>query len=167
MSGLQRSSWRGPSIVGWVLVGLVTLSMVAIAAWRHQPTEGDSEERLYALAGQVKCEQCVGETVAGSNTDFAVAARQEIRRGMQAGRSDDEILARFVESYGSDVLLNPPSTGLASLVWVIPPVVAGLAVLGLVATWRSRRSAAPEPDVLDDEDRQRVDTAMAEYRREH
>jgi cytochrome c-type biogenesis protein CcmH len=103
--------------------------------------DGTSDDRLFALAAQLKCEQCIGESVAGSSAQFAVAARGEIERQMRLGKSDDEILASFVEPYGEDVLLNPPNSGLASLVWILPPLVAGLAILGVgsaIRTWVRR-----------------------------
>ena len=120
--------------------------------------------RVYALAGQMKCLQCLGESVAGSQADIAVKMRTEIRAQMRKGRTDDEILSSFADTYGQRVLLNPSGDGVASLVWVIPVVIAGLGTVGLAlafARWRRQRDDAGTTEVTD-EDRALVDAALAD-----
>lgn len=146
---------------GWVVLGLSLIACIIVAGVRAAPVEGTSDDRLFALAAQLKCETCIGESVAGSSSQFAVAARGEIKRQMQIGKSDDEILASFVEPYGEDVLLNPPNSGLASLVWILPSLAAGLAILGVgmaIRKWVAR----PDGEIdVSFEDADLVRTALA------
>jgi cytochrome c-type biogenesis protein CcmH len=104
------------------------------------PTSGVSDERLFSLAERLKCQQCVGESVAGSQSPSAVQFREEIAAQMGTGRTDDEILNFFVDRYGDEVLLNPPSSGLGALVWIVPVVAGAAAVLALASTFRRWRS---------------------------
>lgn len=146
---------------GWLALGLALLAVVVIGGVRARPVEGNSDDRLFALAAQLKCITCVGESVAGSQSSFAVAARGEIKRQMAIGKSDDEILASFSGSYPG-VLLNPPNTGWASVVWVVPPVVFGLALAAVIGKIRQSAAARATSDAApSDEDVALVDSMLA------
>lgn len=126
----------------WLLMGVVVLTVLVTSASRP-PTEGVSDDRLFHLASQLKCVQCVGESVAGSSSPIAVQFRTEIREQMGAGRTDDEILDYFASHY-EDVLLTPPATGIGSLVWVIPVVGIAAAILGLGLAMRRWSTLEPQ-----------------------
>ncbi len=116
-------------------MAVVVLVAVVLGA-RSAPKTGASDERLFAIAGRLKCLQCVGESVAASQAPLAVQFRQEIRDRMEQGSTDDEILNFFAQRYGQEVLLTPPSSGVGGLVWVIPVVAVAAAALLLGATFR-------------------------------
>lgn len=126
----------------WALVGVAAVGLVVVFADRP-PTSGVSDERLFALASQLKCQQCVGESVAGSQSPSAVQFRAEIAKQMSAGSSDDEILDFFSQRYGQEVLLTPPSSGLGGLVWIVPVVAVAAAALALASTFRRWRAETP------------------------
>lgn len=139
--------------LGWAAMLVFVVVLVVLGA-RTTPTAGTSDDRLYALAGQMKCLQCAGESVAGSQADIAVKMREEIRSQMREGRTDDEILSFFADRYGQRVLLNPSSEGVASLVWIVPVVAAGLGVVGLgagFAAWRRQRGDAQTETATEDD----------------
>lgn len=152
---------------GWAAALVAVVVLVALGA-RTTPTEGMSDDRLYALAGQMKCLQCAGESVAGSESDIAQRMREEIRRQMRRGRSDDEILTFFADRYGQRVLLNPSSDGIAALVWVVPVVVVALGAVGVgfrfASARRQRADAAVE--AVSPEDEAMVAAALADLRPE-
>lgn len=123
-------------------MGVIVIVAIVVGAG-SPPKTGTSDERLYSIAGRLKCLQCVGESVASSQSSYAVQFREEIRKQMRQGGTDDEILNFFADSYGQEVLLTPPSTGVGGLVWVIPVVVVAAAVLLLADTfrrWRAERA---------------------------
>lgn len=147
-----RRQWWSWALLAVVVVGLLW-------AGRARPVvSGTSDDRLFAIAEQMKCLQCVGESVANSQAEIAVEMRSQIRAQMRAGRTDDEILTYFADRYGPQVLLNPGGTGLAALVWIVPVVVAALAATGLglaFARWGRAAPGAP----IDDADRELVERA--------
>ena len=136
----------------WWLAMVVVVAGVFVFAGSRPPEDGTSDDRLYGIAEQLKCLQCVGESVAASQSPLAVQFRDEIRVRMDAGDSDDEILAFFSDSYGNEVLLDPPSSGIGVLAWLLPVLVAGAAVVGLgfaFTRWRDAAVASggePDPD---------------------
>lgn len=150
MSGrapLRRRWWA------WAALGIAVVALVVLGANRRPPT-GTSPERLIAVASNLKCLQCVGESVAGSQAPIAQKMRREIREQAQRGATDDEIYTWFADRYGKRVLLNPPSTDVGALIWVLPVVVSFLG-LGLVAAaigrWRDTSpAAAPIVDAADE-----------------
>ncbi len=128
-----RQRWWAWAAMGVVVVGVLVVSIDTT------PSRGVSDERAYALEIQLKCLQCVGESVAASQAPLAVQFREEIDSQMRQGRTDDEILAFFAQRYGQEVLLTPPSSGLGSLIWIVPIVGFAAAVVALVALfsrWR-------------------------------
>ena len=105
--------------------------------------------------------QCVGESVADSQSPSAVQFREEIADQMAQGRTDDEILNFFAERYEQEILLTPPSSGVGSLVWVIPVVAVAGGLVLLAAAYRRRKLEVASRDVTD-EDAERVAAAMRE-----
>jgi len=148
----QRQHWWW-----WALMGVGVVVVLVLSAG-SPPTDGVSDDRLFSIAARLKCVECSGESVAGSSSSFAVQFRREISEQMKQGRTDDEILNYFADSYEQQILLTPPSSGVGGLVWVIPVVVAAAALLLLAATfgrWRTERSDR----TASDEDRDIVDAA--------
>lgn len=141
----------------WALMGLAALALL-VTAGTATPTEGTSDDRLFAIASRLKCQQCVGESVAGSQSPSAVQFRGEIASQMGEGRTDDEILNFFAARYGDEVLLTPPSSGFGGLVWVLPVVAVAAAGLMLVGTFRRWRSEQPTRHA-DEADLERVAAA--------
>lgn len=153
---------RTARLAGWV-AALVAVVVLVVVGASSTPTSGASDDRLYALAGQMKCLQCAGESVAGSQADIAIKMRSEIRDQMRQGRTDDEILTFFSERYGQRVLLNPSGDGVSALVWVIPVVVVGVGLLGVGFNFvrsRRERELAVSTEVSA-EDAALVDAALA------
>jgi cytochrome c-type biogenesis protein CcmH len=122
-------------------MGLIGVAAI-VAGWGSEPTTGTSDDRMFRLSEQLRCLQCTGESVANSQAPIAIQMRDEIRRQMARGRTNDEIITFFADRYGSRVLLNPSGSGLTSLIWVLPVVVGAMAFVGVGVTFtRSRRRA--------------------------
>lgn len=138
---------------------------VVVAAAGSAPRTGRGDQRRFALASQLKCLQCVGESVGASQAPLAVKFRIEIDRQMRQGRTDDEILNYFAQRYGRQVLETPPAGGLGALVWVVPVVAVAMALAALVATfgrWARERAAVAPTEA----DEQLVAAALAARRDE-
>jgi cytochrome c-type biogenesis protein CcmH len=102
----------------------------------HVPT---NDERALALEQSIKCPVCRGQSVAESDSEASKAIRTDIERRISDGESDSEIRTYFAQTLGADILLRPPSSGFAGLVWVIPIagfVVAAVAIAFAFVRWR-------------------------------
>jgi len=136
---------------------LVVLTAPFAAGAREAPPVGQDpviEQRMMALAEELRCLVCQNQTLADSHADLAVALRQEIRELMQKGQSDEQVKRYLVARYGDFVLYRPPLKSSTWLLWFGPAVllVGGLATLYLVLL-RRRRLLAAEPLNEDQEKR--------------
>lgn len=95
-------------------------------------------DRAEVLAGRLRCPTCQTVSVAESPSETARAMREIIAQQIAAGGSDDEIIAFFVDRYGTWILLDPPRSGAGWLLWLLPPAVLGIGVV--MALLRKRRS---------------------------
>lgn len=141
----------------WVLMALVLVAALALGS-RGDGSPRTPEERVDAIAREVRCPTCQGLSAAESDAKAAQAVRDEIRRRVSEGQDDGAIRAYLVSRYGRDILLKPEGSGVASLVWTIPVVAGIAAIAGLVATFRRWRRRAPT-EVTDD-DRALVEKAL-------
>ncbi len=139
---------------GWIAVLLVSLACLGIGAvGRSGPVT--EAERVEGLSEKFACPLCNGESVAESNAAVSATIRDFIRVQVADGASDDEIRDRLVVSYGTDVLLNPPASGVSLLIWILPVVVVVLGAGAVVAVVLRGR----ETDRATDADRELVDQA--------
>jgi cytochrome c-type biogenesis protein CcmH len=64
----------------------------------------------------------------------------DLGKQIDEGRSDEQIIASFIEKYGSTVLAAPPVSGFNLTAWIMP--FAALAIGGLAAVYFVRRFRA-------------------------
>ena len=109
-------------------------------------------ERAYEIKETMLCPVCDGQNVLESNAPVASAIRAQVDQLVSEGRSDAEIRAWMARQYGKDVNANPPRTGIASLVWVIPVFVAiasAALMISVFRKWRVGRGAEVSDDDLE------------------
>jgi cytochrome c-type biogenesis protein CcmH len=131
------------------------------------------DDEVRAIAKQLRCPVCTGETVADSNAEVSVQMRGIIREKLQQGETPDQIKAYFVARYGESILAQPPTRGFTLGVWLMPilALIAGLGIVGAVLRSWLRRGvgaplptpAVPAPRTADDE---RLERELEEFRRE-
>jgi len=106
------------------------------------------EQRLLAIAEEVRCLVCQNESLAGSRADLAQDLRREIRSLIKQGKTDKEVMDFLVSRYGDYVRYRPPVKPSTWLLWGGPFVLlaAGLAALVLFVRRRRNTSAALSPE---------------------
>ncbi|HEV2439541.1 MAG TPA: cytochrome c-type biogenesis protein CcmH [bacterium] len=127
-----------------VTAAAAVLLLAAAAAVARANTLDD---RIYAVASQLMCPVCSGQTVAESDSAVARQMRDVIRAKLQAGETPDAILAFFVGQFGESVLAEPPRRGLPLLLYLGPAAgaVGGLAIAVLcIRRWTGRPGRAAE-----------------------
>lgn len=127
-----------------IAIALVVLCLLAVSS----VAAPSLEDQVYAIARELMCPVCAGQTVAESNSQLAVQMRDEIRARLQRGESREQIIAFFVGQFGDSVLAAPPRRGLGLAVWLTPVVafLIGAAILvRFLQGARRRPSAEPRP----------------------
>ena len=129
------------------MVRLLTIvALLAAAGWAYPkeaaPAAADPllEQRVMAIAAELRCLVCQNQTIADSNAELAADLRNQVREKIRQGQSDGEILDFMVARYGDFVLYRPPFKATTLLLWLGPLLLlaAGLAIL-------FRRLARPRP----------------------
>jgi cytochrome c-type biogenesis protein CcmH len=101
------------------------------------------EERVNALAAELRCLVCQNQSLADSNADLALDLKNQVREQLRAGRSERQVIEYMTQRYGDFVLYRPPLKATTVLLWSGPLLMVGLAA---ALWWRasgSRRRAAP------------------------
>jgi len=136
------------------LITFILLAVLVHAAWggEAKPAAADPalEERVIALASELRCLVCQNQTLADSHAPLAIDLRNQIREKMQQGASERDIVDYMVSRYGDFVLYRPPFKATTMLLWLGPILlmVAGLAALYFRL---ARRRAEPKLDISDEE----------------
>lgn len=127
-----------------VALGCLLAAAVAFTSAVRNPPAAPLAARVDAVATELRCPVCAGETVAESQSDVAVAMRAEIADQLARGRSDAQVREWFAQRYGADVVLRPASAGAGLVVWLLPGIALGVGVLVVAArVGGSRRRLVP------------------------
>jgi cytochrome c-type biogenesis protein CcmH len=120
------------------------------------------EQRARGLAKQLRCLVCQNQSIDESDAELAHDLRALVREQLQAGASDQEILAFLTARYGDFVLLRPPVQPATWGLWFGPLALLLVAGGGVVVYLRRRgpRDAANPP--LTEAEQARLDALMAE-----
>jgi cytochrome c-type biogenesis protein CcmH len=142
-------------MVKYGLILLLTVFSLKLQAKEAVPVAADAaqEQRVMALAAELRCLVCQNQTIADSHADLAVDLRKKIREMLAQGQSDAQIRRYMTDRYGDFVLYNPPFKTSTALLWAGPPLLLVGALAGLFVMLRKRQRAAPEafdPDADDE-----------------
>lgn len=110
---------------------LVALLMLIALAARAD----DLDARVERLAQELRCVVCQSQSVAESNAPLAVDMKRQLRAGLAAGRSEDELKAELVQRYGKQVLYRPALHAGTAPLWFGP---LALLAVGAVVYLRQR-----------------------------
>lgn len=119
-------------------MALSFLAVVVVDAQASTPTD----DQVNAIAKQLYCPVCENTPLDVCPTEACREWREEIRKLLAEGKSEQEIKQHFVDYYGARVLSEPPRTGFNWLVYVVPPMII---VAGIFVLFRSFRAWSRSP----------------------
>ena len=107
---------------------------------------------------------CPGQMLETCPSETAAALRDSINAMAHGGMAADSIIELVLAAHGEEYRAFPKRTGTGLLAWAIPPavLVAGLAVVVLALRRLVGPAPAPAGADLTDEQRERLDAALAE-----
>lgn len=135
----QRARW-------WLW--LLMLALPAVAAEGLYDFENEQQRlRFQQLTEQLRCPKCQNQSIGDSDAPIARDMRNKTAELIKEGRSNDEIIAYFVDRYGEFVNFNPPLKAKTLLLWAGPVLVflAGL-ILVLIQMRRAMRAPTGEDE---------------------
>src|SRR5688572_19995934 len=88
-----------------------------------EPLEPALEVRVQRLGKELRCAVCQGLSMADSPSSMSGAPLDMVRELVSQGKTDEQVVAYFVERYGEWVLLEPTREGFNWFVWLGPIVL--------------------------------------------
>ena len=146
-------------VAAWLLLVAVLPADAVIETYEFSSPA--LEERYHALSQELRCPKCQNQNIADSNAPISEDLRALLYQQLEAGASDEEILADMVARYGEFVRYRPAAEGAALWLWLAPALMLAVGLLVLVALLRRGRAQAPEISV---EERARVAALLDEER---
>jgi len=105
-----------------------------------------TDDQVNAVAARMYCPSCQGVPLDDCGTQVCAEWRQEIRQQLEAGRTEDEIIASFVERYGERIVGTPQNPTLRAFSLITPYIVGAVVLLvgawTLVRWWTKRHSVS-------------------------
>lgn len=78
------------------------------------------QARYEKMISEVRCLKCQNQSIKDSNVFLAADLRREIRRLIEEGKTDPEIVDFLVTRYGEFALYRPRTTGKTLVLWLAP-----------------------------------------------
>ncbi len=133
-AAILRNRFR---IAGAILVGALLLMGAS-----------DNTSRVEKLGHQMMCMCSCGQILMECNhvgCTYSDTMRHELTAAVDAGKTDQEVLAMFVEKYGTTVLAAPTHKGFDRVAWILPyaALIVGLGGVALIVrAWHKRHGPA-------------------------
>lgn len=136
-------TYRGGRRPGWGALLALAVLIASVAPVRAQTLD----DRVYAVARQLMCPVCAGQTVAESDSSLAREMRAVIRQKLLEGATGVEILRYFVSQFGEGVLAEPPRRGVGIVLYAGPllALALGLVIAAVYIRRWTRRGDARAP----------------------
>ncbi len=119
------------------------------------------EARAEAIGKQLRCLVCQNESIEDSGADLAHDLRVLIRKRVETGDSDSQVIKFVTDRYGDFVLLKPPIEPATYLLWFSPFAILAIGAAGAWLYIR-RRGAEPPGEPLGPEQRRRLERLLLE-----
>ena len=100
-----------------------------------QTPETDISSQALSIEEQLRCPVCANEKLSTCSLAICNDMKQSIREQLAAGRSADEVILYFVESYGEEIRVSLGLGGVNLLLWmwtgasIIFPLAIGYTLL--------------------------------------
>jgi cytochrome c-type biogenesis protein CcmH len=134
-----------------VALALVAAHLPGGAVDVFQFSSEAQEARYQRLIDELRCVVCQGQAISESNADLAKDLRRKVYEQIQAGKSDEEIMAYMVARYSDFVLYRPPFKATTALLWVGPFIILAIGVGVAFVFVRRRRASRITADSQADE----------------
>lgn len=107
---------------------LISAWWMASFAWAgievYEFDSPEQEAQYRELVDQLRCPKCQNQNLADSDAPLAKDLKNKIYSQVQAGESNEAVVAYMVERYGDFVRYRPPFDSRTWLLWLTPVVLA-------------------------------------------
>ena len=116
------------------------------------------EERYHSLLNELRCLVCQNQTIAESDADLAKDLRIEVKKMLEKGASDADIIDFMVNRYGDFVLYKPLVKPKTYLLWFGPFII--LAIVLIILYLVIKRQSKVSGIALTPEEQEKLNSAL-------
>ena len=121
---------------------LVILSSLSLA----YGTASYARDPVADVTKELICSCGCGKVAYDCYCDIAKGWKEEIALDVAAGKTQKQIIASYVETYGAGVLATPKKSGLELSIWTLP-VIAAVFGTAVIYTYAKKKSPIPDSEV--------------------
>lgn len=147
-----------------------SVSMSAFATIEvYQFDNPEDEVRYQALIEELRCPKCQNQNLAGSDAPIAKDLKQKTYDMIKDGRSDTEIRNYMFERYGDFISYKPPMRPSTWILWVFPPILLILLLVGWLYKVKKGRGKmiATDGQTLSESEQTRLNKLLNQYQVVH
>ncbi len=128
----------------------------------HAGTVHIENAREHALFNSLRCMcgTCARDLLSTCSCSDADEARDALRKKIEAGETNDQIILEYAQKYGAEALAIPPNRGGMRAIYAVPLVAfaaGGAGVVVLIRRWHGNRQAPAAPSAKTGEKAKRDD----------
>ena len=117
---------------------ILTIILLNFYSFSHS-IETSDENKIHK---NLRCLVCQGQSIADSNSDFAITLKMVVRDLLEKGKTEEEIYNFLSDKYGDWILYKPKLNNENFFLWVFPYValVIGGIIIVLLIKKRSKKT---------------------------
>ena len=96
---------------------LILFFINLISSWSYS-----NENLSNKIYKNLRCLVCQGQSIAASNSEFALTVKSVVNYKLKDGLSEKEVYEFLADKYGDWILYNPPLKEESYLLWLFPYV---------------------------------------------
>jgi len=128
--------------------------LVVSRAWAIDPEEladPQLQERYKSISHELRCMQCLNQSIADSPVSLAGDLRREVRELLLAGKTDEQVRQFMTDRYGDFILFRPRFSARTVWLWSAPFVMLLIGGYIAIRVVRQRsRLVDSDTDPVDD-----------------
>jgi len=91
-----------------LILGMIFMNTGLAFEAHEQHANPALEARARALSQKILCPVCHGQVLDDSPIELAAILRSQIRNALNEGQTDQEIMNKFIDQYGPQIIISPP-----------------------------------------------------------
>ena len=95
----------------------------------------DNQNLENKIFKNLRCLVCQGQSVAESNSDFALTLKLVVKDLIKEGKNENEIYSFLTEKYGDWILYQPKLNSVNSFLWIVPYfilILGGIIIFNII-----------------------------------
>ena len=133
---------------------------IAVSTLKAEPitVSPHYEDRYSSLLNELRCLVCQNQTIAESDADLAKDLRLEVKKMLEQGATDSEIIDFMANRYGDFVLYKPLVKPKTYLLWFGPFLILAFVLLFLFFVIKKQKSTSSKN--LSDEEQSKLNSIL-------